>query len=62
MPVVKEDDSEWATVVGTGGFEDEDLALLEQNEGHLYMMVHLGPQSTYERSQRGRSLFPAPLC
>ena len=43
IPYVKETNGEWATVVGTGGFEEEDLALLEENEGHLYMMVHSVP-------------------
>lgn len=42
MPVVKEADGEWATF-GLGGIEDEDLPLLDEHEGHLYMMVHSVP-------------------
>lgn len=42
MPVVKEADGEWATF-GLGGIEDEDMPLLDEHEGHLYMMVHSVP-------------------
>ena len=47
MPVVKEADGEWATF-GLGGIEDEDMPLLDENEGHLYMTVHSVPNPRME--------------